>query len=186
MGAVYIKDCKSIGEAINKIKFELRVPEYYQPTIPTYFTKPRESYLPVINGEFATWDEYYERHPEMRAETENRVVPEMIYNPDDFNMCMASLSTASIIDLCVNEVPFEFTKYSDVQWVLDLMDGYVEEVKSYIGFSQELDIFLQKLYKARAEIAKVNERNMTLFMKLDKKLGIKREASLESILSMML
>ncbi len=159
MPAVYIQKCRTFGEALNTILFELRVPEYYDPNLPSYYKEPRKSDPPIINGEIVTWDEYYEKYPERKQLDPKPFIPLTIYKSEDYNMSVTKATISDMIDLCDNNVPFDFVKLSDLEWVVELMDGYVREVSAYIGFNQQLDVFLGRLRNARKLIAEVNELN---------------------------
>ena len=159
MPAVYIQKCSTFGEALNNILFELRVPEYYDPNIPSYYKEPRKSDPPVVNGEIVSWDEYYEKYPDRREAQPKTFIPRTIYQSEDMNMAVAMMSISDIIDLCDNNVPFDFVRLADLEWVVELMDGYVREVAPYVGFNQQLDIFLSRLRNARKAISDINELN---------------------------
>ena len=159
MPAVYIQKCRTFGEALNTILFELRVPEYYDPNLPSYYKEPRKSDPPVINGEIVSWEEYYEKFPTERNNEQKPFTPLTIYKSEDYNMSVTKATISDMIDLCDNNVPFDFVKLSDLEWVVDLMDGYVREVSPYVGFNQQLDVFLNRLRNARKSISEVNELN---------------------------
>lgn len=160
MDAVYIQNCRSFGEALNTIRFELRIPEYYDPNIPDYYKEERKSDPPVVNGEIVSWDEYYEKYPDRKNERPKTFIPRPIYKAEDYNMCVAMLPISDIIDLCDNNVPFDFVRLSDLEWVIELMDGYVREVSAYIGFNAQLDLFLSRLRNARKVISDINNINI--------------------------
>ena len=159
MESVYIKNCKTFGDALNQIMFELRIPEYYDPNLPNYYKQPRKSDPPILNGEIVTWDEYYARFPEERNNAPKSFIPLTIFKSEDMNMTDARLSVSDIIDMCENNVPFDFVKYSDIEWVIMLMDGYVHEVQDFILYNKNLERYISRLRKARQILSEVNEQN---------------------------
>lgn len=185
MPAVYLQDCSSFGEALNTIKFELIVPEYYEPNLPDYYKEPRKSDPPVINGEIVTWDEYYAKHPEAKDAAYKSFVPLPIYKAEDNNLAWTRATIADIIDLCDNNITFYFTKYSDLEWVVDLMDGYVKEVNPYVGFNQNLNSFLTRLRVARKVISEANDHNIAI-LESKKPDSQKRTKSIVDILNSMM
>ena len=185
MPAVYLQNCNSFGEALNTICFELVVPEYYDPTLSDYYKEPRKSDPPVINGEIVTFDEYYEKHPEAKNDTSNNFIPSPIYKAEDYNLAYTLGTISDIIDLCDNNVEFYVTKMSDLEWIVDLMDGYVKEVSPYIGFNQQLNVFLSRLRNARKIISEANEKTIR-FLENSKPIDKRKPKSIVDILKTMM
>ena len=184
--AVYLRECNNFGEALNNILFELRVPEYYDPNLPSYYKEPRKSDPPVINGEIVSWDEYYERYPDRKnSDARQSFIPGTIYKSEEYNMSETRLCISDIIDLCDNKIPFDFVRVEDLEWVVELMDGYVREVNPYVGFNQKLDIFLSRLRNARKVISDINELNRIRIENLKPKDKRKPRSLIEILNSMM-
>ena len=118
-----------------------------------------EPYLPVVNGAQVPWDEYYEKHPEMQTETRHDIVPTMIRNVSEYNMCRTKFTIASIIDLCVNEVEFAFVSPEDIKWVLEILRGYITELKPYSRYSADVDATIAKIEKVIRIIKEADDSN---------------------------
>ena len=100
-------------------------------------------------------------------------------------MSETRLCISDIIDLCDNKIPFDFVRVEDLEWVVELMDGYVREVNPYVGFNQKLDIFLSRLRNARKVISDINELNKIRIENLKPKDKRKPKSLIEILNAMM-
>ena len=148
----YVRGCRTFSDAINNLRFELSVPEYYDTVIPNYFRQPMQPAKPIVNGVEVEWDEYLESHPDEKPST---FIPRPIYRSEDLNRSYASKSSAEIIDLVVNDVPFEFIHLEDIAIVIDILDGYYDEVKNYIPYNNNLKLFIDNMENARFRLKTV-------------------------------
>ena len=184
MEPVYVKNCNSFGEALNTLKFRIIVPEYYDPNLPNYYKEPIRTDPPVVNGEFVTWEEYYAKYPDRKIDAPKPYIPRTIFKAEDYDLAEAMMTVSDIIDLCDNNVEFTFTRLSDLEYVIALMNGYEQEVYPYIGRHAKLDRFMARLRNARTVISELNEANKNY---LDNVSGRKnRTMSLHEILKAML
>ena len=149
MDNVYIQNCRTFSDAINNLRFELSVPEYYETVMPNYFRKPMEPPKPIVNGVEVEWDEYLETHPGEKPES---FIPNPIYKAEDLNRSIAKKTSAEIVDLIINDVPFEFVYFEDIETVIGIFDGYYEEVKRYIDRSTVLKTFTDSMARARIRL----------------------------------
>ena len=154
MDQVYIQNCKTFSDAINKLKFELSVPEYYETVIPDYFRKPMEIPKPIVNGIEVEWDEYLETHSGEKPES---FIPRPIYRTEDLNRSVSFKTSAEIVDLIVNNVPFEFVKFEDIETVIGILDGYYDEVNVYINYNTALKLFVNNMSVARMKLMEVHK-----------------------------
>lgn len=152
MNNVYIQNCRTFSDAINNLRFELSVPEYYETSVPEYFRKPIQPAKPIVNGVEVEWDEYLETHPGEKPET---FIPNPIYKTEDLNRSIAMKTSAEIIDLIINNVPFEFVHFEDIETVVGIFDGYYDEVGSYIPLSPVLKVFTDNMSLARMRLMDV-------------------------------
>lgn len=149
MNQTYIQTCRTFSDAMNKLKFELSVPEYYETTIPEYFRRQMEPPKPIVNGMEVEWDEYLETHPGEKPET---FIPNPFFKSEELNRAFARKTCAEIIDLIINNVPFEFVRFEDIELVIGIFDGYYEEIKSYIPLNPHLKVFTDNMASSRIRL----------------------------------
>lgn len=166
MELAYIQNCRTYAEAMNKINFEVRIPEYYVTSIPTYFTRGPQKPKPIVNGQEVEWDEYLEKHPDYQDA--NDFVPSTIYKGLDLNMCLGSKNIPEIIDMVVNQVPFEIPNFYDLGSIIAIMDGYYDEMKDYELFNNDLKLFLNRMRQARGVLNRKYEDLETYYRNTDK------------------
>ena len=165
MLGVYIQNCTTFSEAMNNLNFEVRIPEYYATAIPQYFTRGPQRPKPIVNGVEVSWDEYMEKHPDYVDDTNFR--PTTIYKGLDMNMCYSTKNVPEIVDLTVNQVPFDIVKFTDLGCIIGIMDGYVNEVQAYEAFNTELKLFLGRLRQARGILNTKYEELVTYYRNTD-------------------
>jgi hypothetical protein len=134
---------------MNNLTFQVSVPEYYDIVVPEYYRKRMEPPKPVVNGMEVEWDEYLETHPGEKPES---FIPSPIYKSEELNRSYARKSCSEIIDLIINEVSFEFIRFEDIALVIDIFDGYYDEIKSYIQLNDELRRFVNNMAIARSKL----------------------------------
>ena len=159
MSRLYIRGCSTFIDAMNTLKFELSVPEYYDTAIPEYFRKPRDLPKPIVNGVEVEWDEYLENHDD---EKPIGFIPNPIYKAEDFNRTAAIKTPAEIVDLVINDVPFEFVNVDDMGIVLDIYEGYYNEIKSYIPHSEMLQRYINNMTIARNRLKEEYDAHLHL------------------------
>ena len=147
-----VRGCRTFADAMNNLRFELSVPEYYETNIPEYFRKAIQPPKPIVNGVEVEWDEYLETHPDEKPIT---FIPNPIYRNEDMNRAFANKTPSEIIDLIINNVPFEFMRVDDIGIVIDIFDGYYNEVKEYILFNTRLKMFTDDMASARIRLSEV-------------------------------
>lgn len=140
------------SDIINTDTFRMEVPEYYQPALPEYFKRHLHSGYAVINGQIVSDEEYYERTGE-HVERDD-FIPAPLYVGEPLNMCISSCSTATIIDMDQNLVPFRFMDIEDMPRVIDIIKGYLHEMAPYIDRSAELKRYIDI---ARTTMGKIQE-----------------------------
>lgn len=180
MNRVYIQNCRTFSDAMNNLKFELSVPEYYETVVPEYFRKPMDIPKPIVNGVEVEWDEYLETHPDEKPQT---FIPAPIYKGEDLNRAFAKKSCAEIIDLVINDVPFEFIDYNDIETVVGIFDGYYDEVRTYIPLNTHLKLFITNMESARIKL--MNVYNAVTLYKENTSLKPKKQLTLIDILNRM-
>ena len=131
---------KLFSDRMNDETFRLYIPEYYQPTLPEYFKKHRQSGYAVINGQMVSDEEFQQitGEPVIRDD----FVPLPIYQAAELNMCISSCPPSMIVDMDVNNVPFKFQDIEDIPKVCEIMDGYQQEMSPYASRSAELKQYL--------------------------------------------
>ena len=144
MDPVYLGNCNTFGDALNKIKFEIHVPEYYEADLPNFYRKPLPKDPPVLNGELVSWDEYQEHCASFEAKPKAEI-PSLIYNPEDNNIAYTKQTVAEMLDMFVNKVPFDILRIRDIEYIVLLIRGYLEEMSPYFNQNARLDSFVSKL-----------------------------------------
>lgn len=127
---------------INDETFRLYIPEYYQPNLPSYYRNTRVSGNAVVNGKLVS-DEEYKELTGMEVERDT-FIPSPIFIAGELDMCISSCSTATIIDMDHNEVPFKFVNIEDIKTILAIIEGYVREMTPYMSRSRELETYIKK------------------------------------------
>ena len=151
------QNTKLYSDRMNDEVFRIYIPEYYQPTLPSYFKQHRNSGYAVVNGRMVTDEEYQE----LTGETVVRddFVPQPIYSAAELNMCISSCTPAMVVDMDVNNVPFRFQDIEDMPKICEIMDGYEQEMHSYISRSAELKHYIETMrgtcIKLRAAYAEI-------------------------------
>ena len=161
----YIQNCNNFSEAMNKLFFEVRVPEYYVTAIPSYFTRGPQKPKPIVNGVEVEWDEYLEKHPDY--EDNSGFIPSTIYKGMDMNMCISFKNIPEMIDMIVNQVPFDIVKFHDLGCILGIMDGYNDEISAYEALSVDLQLFLKRMRQARGVLNLKYEEMSTYYRNTD-------------------
>ena len=134
-------DFQTYSTKINKTTFQMEVPEYYQPALPEYFKRHLQSGYAVVNGRIVTDEEYYEltgKHVDR-----DDFIPTPLYVGEPLNMCISPCSTATIIDMDQNLVPFRFMDMEDMPKVVEIIEGYLHEMAPYIDRSAELKRYIE-------------------------------------------
>lgn len=149
MNQVYLQTCRTFSDAMNKLRFELSVPEYYETAVPEYFRRRIEPPKPIVNGMEVEWDEYLETHPGEKPES---FIPNPIYKSEELNRAIAKKTCAEIIDLIINDVEFEVVRFEDIELIIAIFDGYYEEIKSYIPLNPNLKMFTDNMSMARIRL----------------------------------
>lgn len=143
-------DNRLFSERINRDCFMLEVPEYYQPGLPNYFRESRSSGRAMVNGVFVSDKEYQELTG--NAVERDNYVPSPIYRAEELNMCLSSCTGGVIIDMIDNMVPFKFTNIHDILKVVEIIDGYTDELGPYESRSSEIKIYLAKARTAAGKL----------------------------------
>lgn len=182
MQLAYIQTCHNFSEAMNNINFEVRIPEYYVSAIPTYFTRGPKKPKPIVNGQEVEWEEYLEKHPDYVDDSS--FTPSTIYKGMDMNMCLGSKNIPEIIDMVVNQVPFEIPNFRDLGNIISIMDGYFHEMADYELYSNDLRLFLNRLRQARGVLYRKYEDLANYYRNTDPNY-VERPTSLLDILKMM-
>lgn len=137
----YIQTCRTFSDAMNNIKFEFRIPEYYDSQIPNFFKMPINKPKPIVNGIEVEWDEYLIDHPN---EQPDDTIPQAIYQGEEMNLNASYKTIAELLDVIDSNVYVEIPNFRDLQTILGIMEGYYNEVKRYIDFNPELKLFMDK------------------------------------------
>lgn len=151
----YILNCKCFADAMNQLRFPLHVPEYYEPAIPSYFRKPIDNPKPIVNGEEVEWEEYMESHDVTPPKS---IIPNMIYKAEDLNQAYSMKTPVDIMDLIDNEVEFTFVRFQDVELVINIFDGYYDEIKDYIQYSNDLRLFIERMRSSRFKLEDIDHQ----------------------------
>ena len=130
------------SDRINEETFQLEIPEYYQPVLPEYFKQRVNSGYAVVNGRIVSDEEYQELTGQMVER--NDFVPSPLYVGEPLNMCISSCSTATIIDMDTNLVPFRFLELEDIPKVIEIIQGYNSEMSPFISRSVELQKYVDR------------------------------------------
>ena len=133
-------DNTTYSTKINNYTFQMEVPEYYQPALPEYFKRHLHSGYAVVNGRIVSDEEYFE----LTGEHVDRddFIPAPLYVGEPLNMCISPCSTATIIDMDQNLVPFRFINMEDMPKVAEIIEGYLKEMYPYIDRSAELKRYI--------------------------------------------
>ena len=137
------QNTKLFSDRMNDEVFRVYIPEYYQPTLPNYFKQHRNSGYAVVNGRIVTDEEYQELTGEPVVRDD--FIPQPIYMAAELNMCISSCPPAMIVDMDVNNVPFKFQNIEDMPKVCEIMEGYEQEMFSYISRSSELKQYIETM-----------------------------------------
>lgn len=140
------------SDRINEETFQLEIPEYYQPVLPEYFKQRVHSGYAVVNGRIVSDEEYQELTGQMVER--NDFVPSPLYVGEPLNMCISSCSTATIIDMDTNLVPFRFLELEDIPKVIEIIQGYNSEMSPFISRSVELQKYVDR---AKTTLGKLQE-----------------------------
>lgn len=140
------------SDRINEETFQLEIPEYYQPVLPEYFKQRVNSGYAVVNGRIVSDEEYQELTGQMVER--NDFVPSPLYVGEPLNMCISSCSTATIIDMDTNLVPFRFLELEDIPKVIEIIQGYNSEMSPFISRSAELQKYVDR---AKTTLGKLQE-----------------------------
>ncbi len=138
-----LSNCKSFSEVINKAKFEVNIPEYYDTQLHNYFRRPIKKVKPIVNGIEVEWDEYISQNETVTEPMD--IVPKMIFQEQPYNATSSFQTIPGIIDLTINNVEYELVHFSDIEHMLNIMQGYRNEVSKYIQYNQGLSAFITKM-----------------------------------------
>lgn len=141
------------SKLMNELLFTVHVPEYYDPTLPEYYRKPSQKLPPIVNGIPVTMDEYIEKNPEFVPDED--FIPDIIHKYGEMDMTLSNLSIARILDLLENKVPFMIDTLDSVQKILEIIDGYLQQLKQYMTFNSKAKDITNKIIPMRCEIEKV-------------------------------
>lgn len=170
------------SDRINEDTFQLEIPEYYQPVLPEYFKQRVNSGYAVVNGRIVSDEEYQELTGQMVER--NDFVPSPLYVGEPFNMCISSCSTATIIDMDTNLVPFRFLELEDIPKVIEIIQGYNSEMSPFISRSVELQKYVDR---AKTTLGKLQETYAEMKHDFNVRHNIKenKQVSLLDLLSFM-
>lgn len=135
----------SFSDAMHNIKFEVRIPEYYVSTIPSYFKTGPTPPKPVLNGIEVTWEEYQEVHPEAVPDT---IVPSMIFIPESDNMTIGYKSAEELVSMTLDDTPYTLMSHDALRHVIYILQGYVAEMRAINEDAVSTEPFLIKCASA--------------------------------------
>lgn len=159
---------------INTKKFEVRIPEYYDLTVPDYFKKPVKKSVPMVNGQpVDDPEDYYKNHPE--AVRDEDFVPSMLFKDEEYNMTISMMTVIELVDLIDNNVLFDIVDLNKIEEIIDILNSYITVMFEYEKVDREISIVMPKIKKAKEVIKSGYDSEM---IRRRKDTGIKRHMSL--------
>ena len=150
----YMQNCRTFSDAMNNLRFEVRLPEYYNSQIPYFFKRPIKGPKPIVNGEEVEWSEFLETH---QGEEPDTVIPQPFYQSEEMNLNIAYITSAEFLEVVDNGVYVEIPNFHDLNTILAIMEGYYNEIKSYIDLSADLKKFIEKFNRVYFKLDKLFE-----------------------------
>lgn len=136
----------SFSDRMVRRVFEIRLPEYYTPNLPSYYRGAIKTAPPMLNGMPVTPEEYFVATG--ISVHQDAFTPAMIYETEDDNIVIAMRNTTDLIDLIANRINFSIVNQKDIPEILSIMNGYVEEISPYRDGNKDIDSYILKLRNA--------------------------------------